>query len=62
MRSRRQALDQQLDRAVDLGVLDQVVVVEHEHDGLGQLGQVVDEKRENLVGDRSSRRMKRGLR
>ena len=62
MRGRRQPLDEQRDRAVDLAVLDQVVVVEHEHDRLGQLGEVVDEERENLVGDRGSRRVKRRLR
>ena len=61
MGSRRQALDQQLDRAVDLAVLDQVVVVEHEHGGLGKAGQIVDEERENLVGDCRPRRMKRRL-
>ena len=42
MGNRRQALDQQLDRAVDLGILDQVVVVEHEHGRFGQAGQIID--------------------
>ena len=60
MCGRRQPLDEQRDRAVDLAVLDQVVVVEHKHDRLGQLGQIVDKERENLV-DRGSRRVERRL-
>ena len=47
---RRPEVEDELDRAVDLRVLDRVVVVEHEH-ALGQPAQLVDEHRQRLVDE-----------
>ena len=48
----RRVLEQERDRAVDELVVQLVVVVEHEHDAVGQLGELVDQPREHHGVDR----------
>ena len=56
-----QALDERHERAVDRLVGDGVQVVEHEHDALGQLDELVDEQRDDDVLEARAVRAQRPL-